>query len=284
MYTPEKVEYMAYPRIIALAEVNWSPKESRNYADFLARMNNQYPRLDVRGINYHIPLPEGPPDFVAFIDSVTLSFSSTRPVKMVYTTDGSDPSETSREYSEPLTLRENTILKIRSVLPTGKMSKVRTITIEKQTPASALQVTSRAGLLMKSADGNFIRVGDLENAKNWKQQIIQDLSLRFNREKPSAAVITGYIDVPETGVYYFSSDNDQVWVANRLLINNDGEVKRFSRHDSSIALEKGKHALKIVFLNNTIGGWPSAWNGLTLQWKKEGEQEYKPVGKECLSY
>jgi len=284
MYTPEKVEYMAYPRIIALAEVNWSPKESRNFADFLSRMNNQFPRLDARGINYHIPLPEGPPEFVAFTDSVTLSFSSSRPVKMVYTTDGSDPSETSQEYTEPLTVRENTVLKIRSVLPSGQMSSVRTITSEKQTPAVALQVASRPGLRMKSTEGNFIRISDLENAKNWKEQIIQNLSVRFNREKPSAAVITGYIEVPETGVYYFSSDNDQVWIAGRLLVNNDGEVKRFSRHDSSIALEKGKHALKIVFLNNTIGGWPSAWNGLSLQWKKEGEQDYKPVGKEFLSY
>lgn len=284
MYSPEKVEYMAYPRIIALAEVNWSPKASRNFADFLARMNNQFPRLDARGIKYHIPLPEGPPEFVAFTDSVTLAFSTTRPVKMVYTTDGSDPAETSQEYAEPLTFKENTVLKIRSVLPTGKMSSVRTITVEKQTPASALQVASRQGLHMKIAEGNFIHVRDIENVKRWKEQIIQDLTVRFDRQKPSAVVITGYIEVPETGIYYFSSDNDQVWIADRLLINNDGEVKRFSRHDSSIALEKGKHSLKIVFLNNIIGGWPSAWNGLRLQWKKEGEEDFKTVGKEFLSY
>lgn len=284
MYTPEKVEYMAYPRIIALAEVNWSPKEIRNYTDFLTRMNNQFPRLDAQGFNYHIPLPEGPPDFVAFIDSVTLAFSSTRPVKMMYSTNGGDPSETSQEYTEPLTIKENTVLKICSILPTSKMSNVRTITVEKQKPTNALQVKSQPGLLMKFTEGNFICVSDLENAKNWKEQIIQDLSVRFNREKPSAAVITGYLEVPETGVYYFSSDNDQVWIANRLLVNNDGEVKRFSRHDGSIALEKGKHSLKIVFLNNIIGGWPSAWNGLSLQWKKDGEQEFKPVGKELLSH
>jgi hexosaminidase len=50
--TPEYLEYMAYPRAIALAEVNWSTKENRNWDDFTRRMKNQYPRLDVKKVNY----------------------------------------------------------------------------------------------------------------------------------------------------------------------------------------------------------------------------------------
>jgi len=51
--TPEYLEYMAYPRAIALAEVNWSSKQNRNWADFSRRMKNQYPRLDLKKVNYH---------------------------------------------------------------------------------------------------------------------------------------------------------------------------------------------------------------------------------------
>jgi len=46
------VEYMAYPRLCALAEVNWSLKESRNWEDFVRRMTIHLHRLDLMGVNY----------------------------------------------------------------------------------------------------------------------------------------------------------------------------------------------------------------------------------------
>ncbi len=52
MATPEHVEYMVYPRAAALAEVVWSPKESRDYVSFKNRMKEQIKRYDVYGINY----------------------------------------------------------------------------------------------------------------------------------------------------------------------------------------------------------------------------------------
>src|SRR5438034_8146388 len=34
MADPKQVEYMAFPRVCALAEVLWTPREERDYADF----------------------------------------------------------------------------------------------------------------------------------------------------------------------------------------------------------------------------------------------------------
>ncbi len=45
-------EYMIFPRACALAEVLWSPKESRDYADFVRRLQVHVKRLDELGINY----------------------------------------------------------------------------------------------------------------------------------------------------------------------------------------------------------------------------------------
>ncbi|HEY3430074.1 MAG TPA: beta-N-acetylhexosaminidase [Cyclobacteriaceae bacterium] len=50
--TPEHVEYMVYPRACALAEVVWSSKESRNYENFLQRMETHFNRLDDWNVNY----------------------------------------------------------------------------------------------------------------------------------------------------------------------------------------------------------------------------------------
>ena len=47
-----KLEYMLFPRITALSEVLWSPKEKRNWKDFERRLPVVYERLDNRHINY----------------------------------------------------------------------------------------------------------------------------------------------------------------------------------------------------------------------------------------
>jgi hexosaminidase len=47
-----QVEYMTWPRGLALAEVYWSPKASRNWDDFTNRMEFEFARLDAAGIKY----------------------------------------------------------------------------------------------------------------------------------------------------------------------------------------------------------------------------------------
>src|SRR5467141_723145 len=43
--TPKNVEYMVFPRLIALAEVAWTTREMRNFADFSARLTKHLARL-----------------------------------------------------------------------------------------------------------------------------------------------------------------------------------------------------------------------------------------------
>ncbi len=53
-YVPslQHAEYMLLPRLCALAEVAWSPARSRNYDDFLRRLQVQAQRFDQLGVNY----------------------------------------------------------------------------------------------------------------------------------------------------------------------------------------------------------------------------------------
>jgi hexosaminidase len=48
----KKVEYQLFPRIAALSEVLWSPKEKRNREDFERRLPVVFDRLDQQKINY----------------------------------------------------------------------------------------------------------------------------------------------------------------------------------------------------------------------------------------
>jgi hexosaminidase len=47
-----KVAYMIFPRVAALCEVLWSPKEKRDYKDFQKRLQDQFARYDFMGIHY----------------------------------------------------------------------------------------------------------------------------------------------------------------------------------------------------------------------------------------
>ena len=55
--TPKNVEYMVFPRLVALAEVAWTPRDQRNFADFSARLSKHLTRLSVLDVSYRRPGP-----------------------------------------------------------------------------------------------------------------------------------------------------------------------------------------------------------------------------------
>lgn len=298
MYDEAKRDYMVFPRILAVAEIGWTNLDRKDYKDFERRIENAYVRLDGHAINYHIPQPEQPNgscNFVAFTDKASLEFKTTRPIKMVYTLDGSEPTPASTAYTAPIEITETTTLKIASVLPSGKMSPIRTIQVEKQSLAPAKEVAKTTpGLNMEVTDGMYLNVKELEAAqKETKKSVIKDLKEIRSVVKTSesmrgvnqyAAVATGYVNIPEDGVYFISSDLEEVWIDGKLLVNNAGEVKRFSRHDSSVALAKGLHEIKAVFLGHIIGGWPSNWNDGSIKLRKSDAKEFTAITPEMLCH
>ena len=51
--TQDRVEEMLYPRLTALAEVLWSPKEHRNWENYLKRLEQNYKSMETLGISYY---------------------------------------------------------------------------------------------------------------------------------------------------------------------------------------------------------------------------------------
>ena len=67
-------------------------------------------------------------------------------------------------------------------------------------------------------------------------------------------------------------------------MNTGGEVQRFSRLDSSVALAKGLHEIKAVFLGHIIGGWPSNWNDGSIKLRKSDAKEFTAITPEMLCH
>ena len=49
----DDIEYMAFPRLAAIAEVAWSPAASREWGDFSSRLGQFGPRFTAMDINYY---------------------------------------------------------------------------------------------------------------------------------------------------------------------------------------------------------------------------------------
>lgn len=56
--TPEHVEYMAVPRMCALAEVVWTAPEQKDYGRFCERLKSHTRRLDAMDVNYRPLVPK----------------------------------------------------------------------------------------------------------------------------------------------------------------------------------------------------------------------------------
>ena len=148
---------------------------------------------------------------------------------------------------------------------------------------------------MKRTMGYFQNLNELEwSETTWEASVIRALEdmkvkqdddyLVLRGEKCYAAIAEGYVNVPEDGVYYVSSRVDQVWMDGKLLIDNTGEVKALSRHDNSVALAQGLHPVKFVFIANVTGGWPSWWNDLYMQMRKDSSKKFVNVSNDQFFY
>lgn len=102
--TPEHVEYMAYPRVLALSEVVWSPKEKKDNEDFKRRVQTHICRLQQRGVNV-FPLSDRI-EMEMEVDTsrkqIRVSFDSEKyNPEIRYTLDGSMPDACSAVYEGP---------------------------------------------------------------------------------------------------------------------------------------------------------------------------------------
>lgn len=115
IHSPAEVEYMAFPRAAALAEIAWSDPKAKDWEDFKRRMETQYQRYEDADINYsksaynvwHVV----DIDSAAARATVSLKTNSYNP-EVRYTLDGSEPKANSEVYNKPFVV--NTPLTIKA--------------------------------------------------------------------------------------------------------------------------------------------------------------------------
>jgi len=133
--TSEHLEYMAFPRSLALAEALWSGKDQKDFQDFYRRMANELGSLDAIGVNYRIPKPLGFGDRNLGPNerSIIALTPLTRDSKIFLTRDGSDPNTSSQLYRGPIILepRQNSKIVLKAIVQSrNRLSSIFESTIE----------------------------------------------------------------------------------------------------------------------------------------------------------
>ena len=190
MPTEDQVEYMAFPRMLAMSEVVWSKIENKNYSDFTKRVEHFNKRLDVLDVNYANHLYEISGELISKGYKNYYELSTTLVDKTIYyTTDGSPVNLFSLVYAEPIPITESTKIKA-AVFDTEKRlgslftetidyhkAVGKTITINKE-PSPVYSGSGAQGLI-NGISGSDTRYGDKEWLGFWGEdmEIIIDLGV-----------------------------------------------------------------------------------------------------------
>lgn len=280
MHSGRQVEYMALPRMSALAEVLWTPPSSKNFDDFVARLENLLNMFTAMDLNYYIPAPELLPEMI-FVDSLPVVLKNPWGIGNIhYTLDGIDPTEHSPVYTKPIILKENGTLKAITRLDNGRTSHVKLGSISKKSPLAAIEIKEKTerGLNFHYHEGTISTLEDFKKLTFKRSGKIEGVVLPETENSNLLGLkMEGLLKIPETGVYTFtliSDDGSRLYIGNELIVDADG-LHGPEPFSGQVALEAGFHELAIEYFD--------AGGGKSLQLFVEGHNlDRQLVPKEWL--
>ncbi|MDE5744633.1 MAG: family 20 glycosylhydrolase, partial [Paramuribaculum sp.] len=92
------IDYLTFPRLMAVAEVAWDKESNRDFHSFKNRLSDHYAKMDNKGAVYRIPEPEIT-SMTESPEGVTFTLTPSVPASQIrYTTDGTYPTVHSKLY------------------------------------------------------------------------------------------------------------------------------------------------------------------------------------------
>lgn len=149
IYSIRHMQYMLWPRCMALSESMWTPADQKDWGDFLRRAERHFERMDVRGVKYAKSIFD--PIFKVSLDkkdSIVIDLSTEAPgLSIHYSFDNAHPDEFYPVYSSPLSIpKEAVMLKV----VTSRNGKL----IGRQIDMPVSELRNRAGRKGKPSEGS----------------------------------------------------------------------------------------------------------------------------------
>jgi len=262
--TPDRVEFMVFPRMLAMSEVTWSPASARDWARFIARLPEALAALDHLGVNYRVPSVLGlEQDRLTLGDTATVVLRSPLPNGQVrYTLDGSMPTADSPEATAPLAIAVDsagTVVTAAVFLPGGATSPPRQARFAKTTLVPAGRMPSaplEPGLRVAYYEQAFPSARAVGSIEPTRVGTVAAVALPgFQRPETYGLLFTGYLRIETPGLYTLtlsSDDGSVLAIGDRIVVDNDGWHSDAIK-SGMIALEAGIHPLTVRYVQGSGG-------------------------------
>ncbi len=209
--TTEQVEYMVFPRMLALSEVAWSDTSTRSWPDFQRRLQDHYRLLQRRDANYYRPSTSL--DITAAFQpdgrTARVEFQSEQyQPQLRYTLDGSQPNSQSPRYEGPFTINKSARIQAALFRDSSGIGAVETHEIDFHKaigkpityaiPYTNSYTAQGDGTLVNGNRGSFT-YGD----KQWLgfEGIDMDVTIDLESVQPLTDVQVGFMQLTGPGVY-----------------------------------------------------------------------------------
>lgn len=223
---PEDVFYLVFPRLAALAEIAWVPKNQKDWNVFLKGLDNYTAHLEQKDVLYarsmfniqHRIIPDDN-------GALTLTLECERPdVDIHYTLDGTEPTATSPRYTQALTLKENVTVKAATFAGNEQQGKTLILPVEwnKATAKPLVNAASGMEVLVNGLRGS-LKQTDFE----WytgAMSVTVDLQQPEDIRSCTAGCITNYgmaVHKPKSMTVELSDDNLHFKEAGKLTFTDD---------------------------------------------------------------
>ncbi|GGC32004.1 beta-N-acetylhexosaminidase [Parapedobacter defluvii] len=241
MPTTEQVEYMAFPRALALAEVVWSDPKQRDWKDFNERLQQHYKLLQKFHVNYYRPSYRV--DIAVHFNPDTLTNTVSMSTEQYgpgirYTTDGKEPDAKSALYTEPIELSVPATVKAAYFVDSGRVGPVTMAkadvhkaigkTVSYQTPWDTYAAEETRTLVNGSKGGQRADDGQWQGFRN-----NVDVTVDFERREELHRVAVDFLQDRAVNGYLpgevkvLLSDNGKNFREAGTLVNDISPEERF---------------------------------------------------------
>lgn len=247
---PEDVEYLAFPRLAALAETAWAPRGAKDWAGFLKRLDTLTKHWEMMGINYahsmynldHIVKPDNK-------GGVKVAVSCIRPdVEIRYTLDGSEPNEKSMLYQDTLLLDKSVMVRAATFMDGVQKGKILDLDLNwnKATGKKVISQNNKDYVLINGLRGSK-KYSDFEWVGWYNQDVsfIIDLQKQEDIKQIILGCITNYgmaVHIP-TDITVSISDDGQSFI---------GLAKKSFKFDE--IFKEGAYAQDVTFDDLSVKG------------------------------
>ncbi|MGY5354090.1 glycoside hydrolase family 20 protein [Wenyingzhuangia sp. IMCC45467] len=221
----ELSEYMLFPRLSALAETLWSPKEARDWSDFSARIPFLFKRFDYLNINYsksaYLITAKSSVDINTKKVYLTLQNEFPNP-DIRYVLGDQDIYNNAIKYNDSIQIDDTTVLKASLFKDNQPVGKVFVDTIKFHKAVGSNITFKKPFNSNYRGDGPLSLVNIIRGSKNfhdgqWQAWLVDDMEavIDLGNEKEITQITVGTLESQGSGIYYPT--------AVKVLVSNNGK-------------------------------------------------------------